>query len=125
MPYEDDQENPADDFLNKAWGASTPSKRANLARKALKIDPNLIDAYVVLAMSVNTLAEEISLLRESVRIGDKVWIEERKRPKQSYFWRDGETRPYMRAIHNLALALWKRGEREEAARLADYLIYLN
>lgn len=124
MPNDDD-ENPAEAFIDQAWEAPTPAKRAAYARKALAIDPDAIDAYVALALSMETLAEQIALLREGVRIGAQRWAAEIKRPSKARFWSDIDTRPYMRALHNLALALWQRGERAEAAGLADLLVRLN
>lgn len=121
----DDDENPAETFIDQAWEAPTPAKRAAYARKALAIDPDAIDAYVALALSMETLAEQIALLREGVRIGAQRWTAEIKRPSKAHFWSDIDTRPYMRAVHNLALALWQRGERAEAAGLADLLVRLN
>ena len=108
-----------------AWDASTPATRAKYARKALMVDDDAIDAYVVLALSTEALGEQIALLREAVRIGKREWAEAIKRPAQHDFWLDIETRPFMRAARNLALALWQRGERDEAVTLVDFLLKLN
>lgn len=115
----------ADELIDLAWEASAPAARAQFARKALMIDADAIDAYVVLALSTDALGEQIALLREAVRIGKRFWAEPIKRPSQHYFWLDIETRPFMRAAQNLALALWQRGEREEAVEVADFLLELN
>jgi tetratricopeptide (TPR) repeat protein len=121
----DDEENPVEALIDQAWEAPTPVKRAGYARKALALDPDAVDAYVALALTAATLAEQIALLREGMRVGAKRWVAEIKRPPKCFFWADLETRPYMRAVHNLALALWLRGERAEAANLADHLVRLN
>jgi len=114
-----------EDLIDEAWEADSPTRRAAFARKALARDPDAIDAYVALALCVETTAERIALLREAVRIGERVWARELKRPRQSHFWSDIDTRPFMRAMHNLALALWERGARDEAAALAERLLRLN
>lgn len=88
----------------------------------LALNPDAVDAYVALALTAETLAEQIALLREGMRIGAKRWAPEIKRPPKSFFWLDLETWPYMRAVHNLALALWQRGDRAEAASLADLMV---
>jgi len=114
-----------EDLIDRAWEATTSATQAKYARKALSIDPEAIDAYVILALSTDALGERVALLREAVRVGRKQWAEAIKRPSQQYFWLDIETRPFMRAVHNLALASWERGERDEAATLADFLLKLN
>ena len=114
-----------EDLIDEAWETNSPARRAAFARQALARDPDAIDAYVALALCVETTAERIALLREAVRIGERVWALELKRPRQSHFWSDIDTRPFMRAMHNLALALWNRGARDEAAAFADRLLRLN
>lgn len=113
------------ELIDCAWDATAPAVRVRYARRALVANPNAIDAYVLLALSTEALSEKVALLREAVRIGRRQWAEAIKRPDQSYFWLDIETRPFMRAAHNLALALWQRGDRKEAVTLADFLLKLN
>ena len=105
--------------------ADGKAARVKHAREALAIDPEAIDAYVILALSTESLGEQIALLREAVRIGKAHWSEAIRRPSQHDFWLDIKTRPFTRAVHNLALTLWERGEQDEAARLADFLLKLN
>ncbi|HYW15523.1 MAG TPA: hypothetical protein VE891_05145, partial [Allosphingosinicella sp.] len=115
----------AEDLIDRAWEARTTSARVKSARRALAIDPDALDAYVILAQSTEALPEQIALLREAVRIGRVQWAEAIRRPKDHHFWLDIETRPFMRALHDLALTLWAHGEREEAAGLADFMLKLN
>jgi tetratricopeptide (TPR) repeat protein len=119
----------AEDLIDKAWDAPNRSKRAHYARLALDADPTAIDAYVALSFTVPTFAEYVALLREAVRLGGIRWrkeIDDGMEP--GFFWSDVDTRPYMRAVHNLALALWsreERGPREEAIELVERLLHLN
>lgn len=114
-----------EDLIDQAWEANSPVQQADFARHALALDPDAIDAYVALALCVETLAERIALLREAARIGEKKWPQELKRPSKSFFWLDVHTRPFMRAMHKLSLALWDRGARDEAAAIADRLLRIN
>ena len=50
-------DSPADDLVGKAWEARTPGQRRKLARKALKADLDCVDAYNLLALSADSLAE--------------------------------------------------------------------
>lgn len=117
--------NVVDDLLDQAWEALGPTEQCGLARQALTLDPGAIDGYVILALCAETDAERIALLREATRRGGSQWREYVGRPPRGFFWAHLETRPFMRALHNLALVLWARGDREEAARLADRMLRLN
>src|SRR5215475_9013972 len=115
----------AQEMIYDAWEASTPAQRERYARKALTIDLEAIDGYVILALHARTAAERFALLREAMRIGSIVWAPLLKEPPEGYFWGDIDTRPYMRAVHNLALALWEAGKGEEAIPLIDDLLRIN
>ncbi|WP_458792963.1 hypothetical protein [Yoonia sp. MH D7] len=80
---------------------------ARCARDVLDREPNAIDSYVILSRTAATLAEKIALLREGVRIGDELFDNEiLAAPNEDFhFWGQLETRPYMRALHSLSLAL--------------------
>jgi tetratricopeptide (TPR) repeat protein len=118
-----------EDLIDKAWESPTRAKRAHYARLALTADPEAIDAYVALSFTVPTRAEYIALLHEAVRLGGIRWRREIQSVAGSrFFWGGIETRPYMRAVHNLALALWLQGgreQREEAVDLVEQLLRLN
>ncbi len=80
---------------------------AQCAREVLNRQPDAIDSYVILSRTVRTNAEKIALLREGARIGDKVFEKEvLAAPNDAFhFWGQMETRPYMRALQHLSLAL--------------------
>lgn len=115
----------AQELIYDAWDAGTPSLRLRYARKALTIDPHAIDTFVLLALDAATSPERIALLREALRIGSLVWGSLLERPPEGFFWGELNARPYMRANHNLALALWESGERAEAISLIDHLLRIN
>jgi hypothetical protein len=80
---------------------------AQCAREVLNRQPDAIDSYVILSRTVRTNAEKIALLREGARIGDRVFEKEvLAAPNDDFhFWGRMETRPYMRALQHLSLAL--------------------
>ncbi len=104
---------------------SAPSARAKRARKVLALDANALDGYVILAQAIEQPSERLALLFEAVRRGRRQWADAIKRPSSHDFWLDFETRPFMRALHLLALALWEHGERVEAIAEAESLLRLN
>lgn len=77
------------------------------ARDVLERQPDAIDCYVILSRTAHTQAEKIALLREGVRIGDELFENEiLAAPNDDFpFWGLLETRPYMRALQSLSLAL--------------------
>lgn len=56
-------ESPAEEIMIAAWEAKTPAARRKGARKALATDLNCLDAYTLLAIEAETLAETLALLR--------------------------------------------------------------
>lgn len=117
-------DSPAEDIVSKAWDAPTPAKRAALARKALETDLDCIDAYTLLGIEAKTLGERIALFREAVTVGDRLWAPAMDDPDMVW-WGFIGTRPYMRALQNLALALEEAGDSIEAEALYRRLLALN
>ena len=117
-------EGPADEIVSDAWDAGTPAKMVKLARKALDIDLNAIDAYVILGLHAATLAERIALLREAERIGERLFAPHLGDPDM-HWWGFIGTRPWMRARHNLGLALLEAGDVDGAIDAFETLIHLN
>lgn len=121
----------AGDHLDAAWEALDDEETeiaATHARKALTLAPDEIDAYALLAEIAATPAEKQALLREAVRIGTKEWSACFRKPSDTAFWLSLDTRPYMRAVHSLAIALWETGapdKRLEAVGFAQHLLRLN
>lgn len=113
-----------EDYIEQAWEAETAVKRARLARKGLDADLDNIDGYILLSHSAKTMAETIALLREAVRVGDRLWgslLED----DEMEWWGFIGTRPYMRALHELGLALQEAGDRDEALAAYQRLLKLN
>lgn len=121
----------AGDHLDAAWEAlddENTKAATEHARKALNLAPDEIDAYVLLAEIAATAAEKQALLREAVRIGTREWSACFRKPSDTSFWLSLGTRPYMRAVHSLAIALWDTGAADkclEAVGLAKHLLRLN
>ncbi len=122
----DDAIDAAQDIMYDAWDASDPKRRAALARKALDLSPLCADAYVLLAQeTARNLDEAIDLYRQGVAAGEKALGESAFRDDVGHFWGMLETRPYMRARHGLAQALWDKGLRDEAVTHYRDMLRLN
>jgi len=116
----------AQELVYDAWEARTRKRRIDLARKALEISPDCADAYVLLAEeAAKSLDEKIDIYRRGVEAGERAVGPESFEEDIGHFWGLLETRPYMRARSGLAVALWLKGEKEEAVEHFRDLLRLN
>lgn len=95
---------------------------AECARAAILRNPNAIDAYVILGRTAATDGERVAFLREGVRLGEIEFRDElAAAPQKDFpFWGLLETRPFMRALHNLSLILFRDprpGAKDEAVEI--------
>lgn len=100
-------------------------RRVQLARKAIKVDPDCADAYVILAEEAATVDDRLRHYGEGVRAGEQSLGPERFEQDVGYFWGITATRPYMRARLGLAMALDEAGRRDEAIEHFQELLRLN
>ena len=104
---------------------TTGARRLALARRALERSPDCADAYVLLAEATGDPGEARALYEQGVRAGERALGPAAFREDVGHFWGILETRPYMRARHGLAAALWHLGEREAAIGHLRDLLRLN
>ena len=115
------------DLEDAAWdhmNAGNKVKAAIAARLAISKEPNAIDCYVILAQASDVLGQKLAYAREAIRLGEQTFAEEIKSaPTENFpFWSVLETRPYMRGLHTLSLALWedpRPGASDEAIDVAQ------
>lgn len=115
----------AQDKAFDAMGASTRRKRVALAKEALAISPLCADAYSILAKETATAEKALPFYRQAVDAGAQALGEGAFEDDVGLFWGLLETRPYMRARHGLASALWETGQRAEAVAHYEDMLRLN
>lgn len=116
----------AQDIAWEAWDSPDRRKRISLAKKALAVSPLCADAYVLLALNeARTPDDAITLYRKGVDAGERALSKHAFRDDVGFFWGILETRPYMRARHGLATALWQAGSHNEVIAHYEALITLN
>ncbi len=116
------------DLESDAWellAAGTSDVAAFLARQAIEIEPNAIDCYNILSNATDVSGEKIAFSREAVRLGEIILADEIKSAPNGEitFWGNFRTRPYMRGLQGLALALsedQRDGAKEEAIKIAKH-----
>jgi len=123
---EGDAVNAAQDIIYDAWETDDRRRRVALAQKALKVSPLCADAYVLLAReTARNLDEAIDFYVRGIEAGEQALGKAAFREDVGLFWGILETRPYMRARHGLAQALWDKGLRDEAVEHYQDMLRLN
>ena len=116
----------AQELIFDAWDERSPRRRVELARKALELSPDCVDAYVVLAEDAARSVEEIcEYYRQGVEAGERALGTEFFEENAGHFWGVTSTRPYMRARWGLAQSIWALGDREAAVEHAQHMLRLN
>jgi len=104
---------------------SDGKQRYKFAEEALKLNPNCVDAYVILAEKTKSLEEAILLYEKGIQAGEQDLGKNFFKENKGYFWGLLETRPFMRAKLHYAEALSVLGKIAEAARQYEELLELN
>lgn len=116
----------AQDLVYQAMEARTPARRLRLATQALDLDPENVDALLMLTDAVPLgEAARITVLRDIVAVGAKRLGPETFKKLAPHFWGHLETRPYMRAREYLAEDLRAAGRLEEAVQEYTGMLALN
>jgi tetratricopeptide (TPR) repeat protein len=100
-------------------------KRYKLAEEAINLDPNCVDAYVILVENSKSMQEALMLSEKAMKIGEKKLGKAFFVENKGHFWGLIETRPYMRAKSQYAEALYQLGKINEAIRQYEEILVLN
>lgn len=100
-------------------------RQVQLAREALKLDPNCVDALLLLADRAGDPESSLPLYVQATEAGARQLGPELFEQEAGNFWGILDTRPYMRARQQLALTLMDLGRSPEAAGHLRDLLRLN
>lgn len=117
---------------DQAWDALSAGNHdtaTRLARNVVRLEPNAIDSYNILCQTTDLIGEKIAFAKEAVRLGEIQFRDEISiAPNDDYpFYAHIETRPYMRALQGLSVALWadeRPGAKEEAIQVAQHALHI-
>lgn len=116
----------AQELAYRAMEARTAKEGRRLAAQALKLDPDCVDALVLLAQTQQLSPQEyIERMRAAVQAGERSLGSDFFQHNKGHFWGIVQTRPYMRARWELALALAGSQQFPQAIRELEALIELN
>ena len=114
----------AQELVYDAWEAAG-RRQIVLARQALELWPDCVDALVILARRAPDPQAARDLYARGVAAGERVLGRKVFDEDAGRFWGLVDTRPYMRARLGLAMSLWHGGVREEAVEHFSELLRLN
>ena len=116
----------ADALLQAAWDSRDLDEAVDLARQALALEPDNVDALLFLSRwDAYSPAERLDYLREAVGAGASQLGPEYFEEHVGHFWGLLETRPYMRAQAELAAAYRDNQQPAIAIELLQELLRLN
>jgi tetratricopeptide (TPR) repeat protein len=115
----------AQEFAYEAMETEDEEESLEFANKALELDPQCVDAMLVVAESTAESQEEmIELMGKAVDAGAKNVQELEGRPRNA-FWDVVELSPYLRALHRTADLLRLAGRTEEAVGRLETMLKLD
>lgn len=110
----------------EAMAAEDWERAAAAAMAAVKLDPNCVDALLVMShLGSETEEDLIENLRRTVERGERALGKKFFKDNAGYFWGMLETRPYMRARAELADILNETGQSDEAISHLEDMLRLN
>ncbi len=124
MEYDPVEE--AQELAFQAMEADDPEELIKLTMKALELDPECVDALMILAyLASGSKKEEIKMVKEVIRRAEKRMGKSFFEEHKGHFWSMIETRPYMRARQTMVDLLIDVGRIPEAVRHCEEMLELN
>lgn len=116
----------AEDLAFQAHSAKTPKQQILMAQKALELDSNCAEAYLVLdSVLAQDPIESIEYMEKASAAARKTLGKKYFEENEGHFWGLYETRSYMRAQQYLAQSLWDCRRQSEAIQICWDLLRLN
>lgn len=110
----------------QGYSARSRKESVLLAQRALELDPNCAEAFLVLEQSLATdEMESIEFFRKAIHASEVSLGEKFFKENTGHFWGLHETRSYMRAQFGLAQSLWHYRRQSEAIEICWDLLKIN
>lgn len=114
------------EYIYQATQTDSKSQMVKLAKQALAICPDCVDGYLILAyQTARDDAEKLKFLKQAVDAGKRICSREGMKAIEGHYWHIMDTRPYLRAIDDLAEFQVEIGNYEDAIDNYKELIRLN
>lgn len=116
----------AQQFAFDAMEADSEAAARNLAKRALRLDPDCVDALVLMNdLDAPTRMARIEGLKKAVEAGERALGAKFIQNNKGHFWLLLETRPWMRALGRLATELKEARLNLDAICIYEQMLELN
>ena len=123
---EADRKDEAQQIAFDAMEAETEAEARKLAKRALRLDPDCVDALVLITdLDAPTRKAFIEGLKKAVEAGERALGAKFIQKNKGHFWLLIETRPWMRALDRLANELKEAGLNLDAIGIYERMLELN
>ena len=123
---EADKKDEAQQIAFDAMEAETEAEARKLAKRALRLDPDCVDALVLMNdLDAPTRVQRIEGLKKAVEAGERALGAKFIQKNKGHFWLLIETRPWMRALGRLATELNEAGLNLDAVSIYERILELN
>ena len=123
-PENDDPRYLAQQLAYDAMEAPSDKQASRLAREALKVHPDCVDALTIVAELTRSPTKRLLLFEEAVKVAEKLLGADFFAENKGHFWGMLETRPYMRAKKGLVDELLNARRPIEAMRHLEEMLEL-
>ena len=122
----DDPVEQAQELAYQAMETNDVFTGMRLAKEALELDPNCLDARVINTfVTTSDTSRRIALIKEALKTAEGLFEPGFFEENRGHFWGIVETRPYMRARETLSELLLKAGRTSEAIANHEDMLDLN
>jgi tetratricopeptide (TPR) repeat protein len=115
----------AQEIAYRGWEEKSASKRTKAAQKAIKISPDGVDPYLLLAHDAPSWEEALDQELKALAAAERLIGSDPYTEYQDLFWGTTITRPYMRTRFAIGYNLWKQNKIEESLQHFQDLLKLN
>jgi tetratricopeptide (TPR) repeat protein len=123
---EADKKDEAQQIAFDAMEAETEANARKLAKRALRLDPDCVDALVLMTdLDAPTRKALIEGLKKAVEVGERALGAKFIQENKGHFWLLLETRPWMRALDRLASEQKEAGLNLDAIGIYERMLELN
>jgi len=109
----------AQELMHQAYNLDDPDQQADLAQKAMALDPAAVDPYILLAELAPATKEALRLYEQGVAVGQRALGVGSLNTDTPEAW------SFLRARRGVAFSLWLLGRRDEAITQAGELLRLD
>jgi tetratricopeptide (TPR) repeat protein len=114
----------AQDLVFEAYDLPLPQAKKKI-EEALKLYPDLIEAYEFLGSAENIAEIAITFYEKGITIGRRIFGGQYLEEHKGMFWGFHETRPFMRCLQQYADCLYTMGKVKECVAVLEEMIELN